>query len=51
MRKDFRTYQIAVEFYRLCTAIKLPRHLKDQLQRSASSVALNLAEGSGRGSL
>lgn len=46
--KNFRTYQIAVEFYHLTAAEKLPGHLKDQLLRAASSVVLNLAEGAGR---
>jgi four helix bundle protein len=46
--KNFRTYQIAVEFYHLTASESLPRYLKDQLQRAASSVVLNLAEGSGR---
>ena len=46
--KNFRTYHIAVSFYRLAAAQKLPRHLKDQLNRAASSIALNLAEGSAR---
>ena len=46
--KNFRTYKIAVDFYRATTKIKLPRHLKDQLERAAASVALNLSEGSGR---
>ena len=48
MRKGFRTYNLAVEFYHQCTSLKLPRHLRDQLDRAGSSIALNLAEGSGR---
>ena len=50
MRKNLRTYDLAVEFYRLAIALPLSGHLKDQLSRAASSVALNLAEGSGRAS-
>ena len=46
--KNFRTYSIAVEFYRLIRPLKLPRHLHDQCQRAASSIVLNLAEGNGR---
>jgi four helix bundle protein len=49
--KNFRTYHLAVEFYHSCLKLKLPRHLRDQLQRASSSVALNLAEGSGRRTL
>ena len=48
MRKNFRTYDLAVEYYKLCEGLRLPRHLRDQLSRAASSVALNLAEGAGR---
>ncbi len=50
MRKNFRTYDLAIEFYHRTTALKLPRHLKDQLDRAASSIVLNIAEGDGRGS-
>ena len=46
--KNFRTYQIAVEFYRLTAALKVKHPLKDQLNRASSSIALNLAEGAGR---
>ena len=46
--KNFRTYQIAVDFYRQVATQRLPGHLKSQLIRAASSVALNLAEGSAR---
>jgi four helix bundle protein len=48
MLKDFRTYQLATQFYRLCNEMTLPRHLRDQLLRAASSVCLNLAEGSAK---
>ncbi len=48
MLKTFRSYQLSVQFYHECTALKLPRHLKDQLSRASSSVALNLAEGYGK---
>ncbi len=46
MIENFRTYNLAVAFYKECKSIKLPYHLRDQLLRAASSVALNLAEGS-----
>ncbi len=45
MITNFRTYDLAVEFYRLTLSLRLPRHLKDQMSRAASSIALNLAEG------
>ena len=50
MIKNFRTYSIAVEFYHLATALNPRRPLKDQLERAASSIVLNLAEGSGKSS-
>ena len=46
--KNFRTYQIAVAFYQLASAETLPKHLKDQLVRASSSIALNPAEGAAR---
>ena len=46
--KKFRTFDCAVAFYRLCRTLKMSRHLKEQLSRAASSIALNLAEGRGK---
>ena len=48
MLNNFRTYNLAVSFYRMTGPIALQRHLKEQLDRAASSIVLNLAEGSGR---
>jgi four helix bundle protein len=48
MIKNFRTYQLAVTFYRATQNVQLPCHLKDQFQRAASSIALNLGEGYGK---
>lgn len=49
MLKNVRTYQIAVNFHHQCRSLALPTYLKDQLLRSSSSIALNIAEGYGRG--
>ena len=46
--KNFRTYHIAVEFYKRSSKLGISGHLKDQFQRASSSVVLNLAEGAGR---
>ena len=48
MLKNFRTYQLAVGFYKECKKLSLPYYLKDQLLRASSSVVLNLAEGSAK---
>jgi four helix bundle protein len=44
--KDFRAYQVSVMFYRQCEEVKCAKHLRDQLLRASSSIALNLSEGS-----
>jgi four helix bundle protein len=51
MLKNFRTHTLAVDFYRECKKLTLPAYAKDQLNRASFSVALNLAEGSGRATL
>jgi four helix bundle protein len=45
---NFRTSQHAVTFYRATRQLKLAAHLRNQLERAAASVVLNLAEGSER---
>ncbi|MCB0384210.1 MAG: four helix bundle protein [Bdellovibrionales bacterium] len=44
----FRSLDLAVEFCQQVKLLKLPIHLRDQMLRASSSVALNLAEGSGK---
>ena len=51
MLQQFRSYQVAVEFYRLARTVSAPYHLKDQLLRASSSVVLNLSEGSAKRSV
>ena len=46
--KNFRTFNLAVDFYRLSTALPLKGNARDQLARAARSIALNLAEGRGK---
>lgn len=46
----FKTLDLAVEFYDLAMQTEVTGHLKDQLHRAASSIALNLSEGNARGS-
>lgn len=46
--KDFRSYQLSIEFYKQAERLRCSSHLKSQLLRAASSISLNLAEGSGK---
>ncbi|MBI3557632.1 MAG: four helix bundle protein [Deltaproteobacteria bacterium] len=48
MLSQFRAYQLAVSFHHACRQTQMPDYLKDQINRASSSIALNLAEGSGR---
>lgn len=48
MLQDFQAFQKATLFYQLCKNVKVPHFLKEQLLRASSSVALNIAEGSGK---
>jgi four helix bundle protein len=46
--KNFRAYDSSIEFYKVCKQVKLPHAMRDQLMRAASSISLNLAEGSAK---
>ena len=46
----FRTLDLAIEFSKSACKMKLKGHLKDQLERAATSIALTLAEGNAKGS-
>ena len=49
--KNFRCFQLAKTQYHAAQKLRLPRYLKDQLNRASLSVCLNLAEGSGKTSI
>ena len=48
MLNRFEAFQFAKRFHKLCKQLKVPKYLQDQLLRASSSVALNIAEGSGK---
>ena len=45
---NFRTLDLAIEFYDRIGKIELKGHMRDQLDRAASSIALNLSEGNAK---
>lgn len=48
MSKNFRTYELAMDFYKKCRKIKLNGAMKNQFERASLSIVLNLSEGSGK---
>jgi len=51
MLKNFRTLDLAVNFYRTIQSLPLTGELGDQLTRAALGIVANLGEGTGRGTL
>ena len=48
MLDRFETYQLAVRLYRETKTLSIQANLGDQLDRAASSIVLNCAEGAAR---
>jgi four helix bundle protein len=46
--QNFRTLDLAVEFYREVIELNLKGNLRDQIERAASSIPLNLSEGNAK---
>ena len=49
--KNFRTFDLAVEFYKFAKTLPLKGPVKNQFARASLSISLNLAEGRGRKTL
>ena len=48
MSKNFRTYELAKDFYQECSKIKLNGAMRNQFERASLSIVLNLSEGSAK---
>ena len=46
--KNFKTYQLAIQFYNNSKNLYLKEPLRNQFQRATLSIVLNLAEGSAK---
>ena len=46
--QKFKTYQLAISFYRKSKDLKLREPLRNQFQRASLSIVLNLAEGTAK---
>lgn len=46
--KNFRTYELAKDFYQDCQKVKLTGAMKNQFERASLSIVLNLSEGSAK---